>query len=51
MHGSSPFYVCTTLIIALRDLDIDVPSLLGRLEARLNDPDVQGRLLGGDLDD
>jgi hypothetical protein len=46
MHKSCLIYVFTTPLLLRCSSNIDVPSLLGRLETRLNDPDVQGRLLG-----
>jgi hypothetical protein len=51
VHNSHPIYVCTTLLHSSAGLDIDIPSLLGRLETRLNNPDVQGCLLRRDLED
>jgi hypothetical protein len=51
MHISWLIYVFTTPIFSHRNSDIDVPSFLGRLETRLNDPYVQGSLLGRDLED
>jgi len=43
-------YVCTTPRLLRGGSNIDVPSLLGRLETRLNNPDVQSCLLGRDLE-
>jgi hypothetical protein len=51
MHYSCPVYVCTTPLLLRCISNIDVPSLLGRLETRLNNPDVQGCLLRRDLED
>jgi len=50
MHMAWPIYVCTTPRRLRGGSNIDVPSLLARLETRLNDPDVQCRLLGRDLE-
>jgi len=43
-------YVCTTPRLLRGGSNINVPSLLGRLETRLNNPDIQSCLLGRDLE-